>query len=97
MTKIFMTSEALRRGNVFLKTLKENSFHVNDLILNGNHQELIEVTFFQTLKKLKKLDSFLSNSLKVSLILYPVVIFHQRHLLPAFQIEKFKKTKKKDY
>jgi len=49
-----MTSEALRRGNVFLKTLKENSFHVNDLILNGNHQELIEVTFFSDAEKVKE-------------------------------------------
>jgi len=58
MTKIFMTSEALRRGNVFLKTLKENSFHVNDLILNGNHQELIEVTFFSDAEKVKETGQF---------------------------------------
>ncbi|MFH0979340.1 MAG: hypothetical protein V1803_00085 [Candidatus Roizmanbacteria bacterium] len=46
MAKIIMKSEAIKKGAEFLKTLKDTSFHISRLTLNGDGKKPLQATFF---------------------------------------------------
>ncbi|MBI5127003.1 hypothetical protein HZA76_00930 [Candidatus Roizmanbacteria bacterium] len=92
MAKLYMLTEAAKKGREFVKTLKETSFHINKLSIKGDGKKILWVNFFADGKEVSESGQFFIKLPEVVAHTLPGSYISPESFINRFQTRELQKS-----